>query len=93
MANDDPTTRVGKFAAKIEQFERTFNAARIYPEDAESRERFGDNYLFLQGLREKQERRSKWIATFVSAVAVAILTALCMSSAPFLLKVWSLMGK
>lgn len=90
---DEPSTRVGRFATRLDHIERAFFAAGIDPSDAESRERFGEDHRRLRDLIARRERRGKWLATSASAVGIAIITALCVPLGTFLLRVLAAMSK
>ena len=90
---DEPSTRVSRFQARVDQLERTFTAGGIYPDNADSREKFGIKYRRLLDLLDRQERRSKWMAGIGTTVFAGAVTALVVAFGPALWRILSQLGK
>ncbi len=92
MADDTPT-RAGNYVRRLDQVERTFGAAGIYPDDAESRKKFGDQYRRMEYYLDRKERRGRWLAGLGTAIAIAVFTALIVSRGPLLIHLLDQMSK
>jgi hypothetical protein len=90
---DEPSTRVSRFQVRVDQLERTLTAGGIYPDNADSREKFGTNYRKLLDLLDRQERRRKWMAGIGTTVFAGAVTALAIAFGPALWSIIKSIGK
>lgn len=84
---DEPATRVKAISARIENLERTFEAAVIDVTDPESRARFGEDHRKLREILDRRERRNKWMTTAAATVFAGIVTAMVVSGGPTIWKI------
>jgi hypothetical protein len=80
----EPRSRT--LTAMANDMRETFLAAGIEPSFQASRDRFGEEHRALRELLERSERRHKWRATIVTAVAISVASLLVSSFGPLFLK-------